>query len=107
MSYSLSEEKKRAHKLSLDSRSALEICGVEEVLGFDEERVSLRSSEGGLEIEGSGIKIETLDTDSGIVKLSGSLPSFSMLSISALMPSCSVSRPVNPRPRLASRRPNE
>lgn len=71
MSYNLSEEKKRAHKLSLDSRSALEICGVEEVMGFDEERVSLRSSEGGLEIEGSGIKIETLDTDSGIVKLSG------------------------------------
>lgn len=71
MSYNLSEEKKRAHKLTLDSRSALEICGVEDVLGFDEERVSLRSSEGGIEIEGSGMKIEVLDTDAGIVKLSG------------------------------------
>ena len=71
MSYNLSEDKKRAHKLSLDSRSALEICGVEDVLGFDEERVSLKSSEGGIEIEGSGMKIEVLDTDAGIVKLSG------------------------------------
>ena len=71
MSYNLSEEKKRAHRLTLDSRSSLEICGVEDVLGFDEERVSLRSSEGGIEIEGSGMKIEVLDTDAGIVKLSG------------------------------------
>ena len=71
MSYNLSEEKKRAHRLTLDSRSSLEICGVEDVLGFDEERVSLKSSEGGIEIEGSGMKIEVLDTDAGIVKLSG------------------------------------
>jgi hypothetical protein len=35
MSYNLSEEKKRAHRLTLDSRSSLEICGVEDVLGFD------------------------------------------------------------------------
>lgn len=71
MSYSLSEEKKRAHRLVLDSRSSLEICGVEEVLGFDEERVSLRSSEGGLEIEGEKLRVEVLDTEAGRVRLSG------------------------------------
>ena len=70
-SYNLSEEKKKRHSLSLVSRGVLEIDGVEEVLGFDDERVSLRTGEGGLEVEGVGLKVETLDTESGIVKLSG------------------------------------
>jgi hypothetical protein len=31
----------------------------------------LKSSEGALDIEGSGIKIDVLDTESGVVKLTG------------------------------------
>jgi sporulation protein YabP len=69
--YNSSEDKKRAHTLKIDARNSLEVCGVEEVLEFDEEMVRLKSSEGALDIEGSGIKIDVLDTESGVVKLTG------------------------------------
>ena len=73
MSYSLSEEKKRAHKLSLDSRSALEICGVEEVLGFDERFIAVMTPLGKVEIEGREMKIVTMSAESGELTVIGEI----------------------------------
>ena len=59
------------NEILLKGRDELYIGGVEEVLNFDEEGVRLRSVDGELVVEGSDIKIETLDTDKGTVSLSG------------------------------------
>ena len=69
--YVSGEERKKAHEIKLNERSEMSICGVEEVVGFDEESLQLKTSAGELFVEGSGIKIGTLNTDDGIVSLTG------------------------------------
>lgn len=64
---------KKDHVITLEGRSEMSIKGVEEVMGFDEEGVRLRSNCGDLYIEGSDIKIGTLDTESGFVTLTGKI----------------------------------
>ena len=58
-------------EIILHSRTTLDIVGVDEVINFDEEQVHLRSVDGEMMIEGEGIKIDSLDTDRGVVKLNG------------------------------------
>ena len=58
-------------EIVMHSRSELVIEGVGEVLSFDEESVCLNSVDGKMMIEGEDIKIDTLDTDRGVVRLSG------------------------------------
>lgn len=71
MSLNFDAEKKTEHQLILRGREEMKIDGVEEVMGFDDVSVRLRSSEGELYIEGSGIRIGTLDTERKTVALSG------------------------------------
>ena len=59
------------NEIILRGRSELIIGGVEEVVNFDEEGVRLKSVDGEMIIEGSNIKIGTLDTDRGAVSMSG------------------------------------
>ena len=66
----LSKEKTK-NEIILRGRSELIIGGVEEVINFDEEGVRLKSTDGEMIIEGSNIKIGTLDTDRGIVSMCG------------------------------------
>ena len=58
-------------EIVMQSRGRLTVTGVDEVLNFDEESVCLKSVDGKMMIEGEGIKIDTLDTDRGIVRLNG------------------------------------
>ena len=58
-------------EIVMHSRSDLNVEGVGEVLSFDEQSVCLNSVDGKMMIEGEGIKIDTLDTDRGVVRLSG------------------------------------
>ena len=70
--YSESMEK-RTHEIRLVDRGEMSISGVDEVVGFDEENLRLRTSVGELFVEGTDIKIGALDTDSGRVTLSGKI----------------------------------
>ena len=70
MSLNFDTERKSAHEIKLIGREKMSISGVDEVLSFDEESVHLKSSEGELFVEGTQIKIGTLDTDGGIISLS-------------------------------------
>ena len=82
--YGSVEEKKRVHEIRLNDRSEMNISGVEEVIGFDEENLQLKTDAGELLVEGSGIKIGTLNTDEGIVSLTGRItPSYFQLSKSS------------------------
>ncbi len=58
-------------EMMMKGREELILCGVTEVLEFDEMRVHLKSVDGELCIDGEGLKIGTLDTESGKVSLCG------------------------------------
>ena len=59
----------------LDSRSTLVITGAEEVNGFNEETVSVRTSEGTLIIKGSELHIDKLNLETGDVSVDGKINS--------------------------------
>ena len=52
MGLNFSEEKKLEHQLFIKSREQMRVEGVEEVMGFDDVSVRLKSSEGEMYIEG-------------------------------------------------------
>lgn len=58
-------------EIIMRARAELDIVGVDEVINFDEEQVHLKSVDGEMMVEGTGIKIDTLDTERGVVKLNG------------------------------------
>lgn len=62
-----------AHAFSLNERAQMQISGVSEVISFDEESVALRTSCGGMTIEGSGLHITTLNIDRGEVVIDGTV----------------------------------
>ena len=61
------EPAKKKHSLMLDSRSNLVITGAEDVNGFNEETVSVRTTDGTLIIKGSGLHIDKLNLETGDV----------------------------------------
>ena len=64
-------DKQVKHSISLECRSKMDISGVCEVLSFDETGAVMKTAEGELTVEGSGIKIGELNTSGGNVTLSG------------------------------------
>ena len=69
-------EIKREHDIKLFGRKEMSISGVREVVSFDEEIVRLMSVEGEIYVEGENIKIGVLDTDKGVVTLTGKINGF-------------------------------
>ena len=65
------QTKNNKGEIVMRARGELDITGVDEVINFDEEQVHLKSVDGEMMVEGEGIKIDTLDTERGIVKLNG------------------------------------
>ncbi len=69
------EETQRAparwHSLSLEGREKLNITGVDDVSGFDEGLVVLRTGQGELTVRGRELHIERIDLDSGMLELHG------------------------------------
>ena len=64
-------EAERAHRVTVTAREATEICGVTEVISFDEETVVLDTVCGRLTLEGEGLHVQVLQLTSGVVTLSG------------------------------------
>ena len=69
------EEKPRAaqapHSLTLDERQRLTVSGVQEVLEFNEEAVTVQTVKGTLLIRGSGLRVDKLEKDSGQLRITG------------------------------------
>lgn len=59
------------HRLQLNARAHADITGVRRVISFDEEGVQLVTDCGELAIEGTELKVGTLDTQRGIVAVDG------------------------------------
>ena len=65
------EEINGTHTLYLENRKTLSITGVKEVVGFDEESLSIITCMGSMELRGSGIKIGSFNTDTGDMLIEG------------------------------------
>ena len=75
----MAEPGKKSHTLMLDNRSKLSLTGVEDVSGFNEEAVSVRTTAGTLIIRGSGLHIDRLNLETGDVSVDGSIDSMQYL----------------------------
>lgn len=67
--------KSKKHTLMLDNRNKLVLTGAEDVNGFNEETVSVKSSCGTLIIKGERLHIENLNLETGNVSIDGKINS--------------------------------
>lgn len=65
----------KKHTLALDHRARLLLGGVEDVCGFNEESVSVKTTAGLLVIKGSGLHIDRLSLETGEVSVDGRVDS--------------------------------
>ena len=63
----------RRHRMALEGRERLSVEGVEDVSGFDESLVALRTPLGELNIRGEGLHIERIDLEQGQLELRGKI----------------------------------
>ncbi len=70
---------KQNHSLILDNRSSLTLSGVTDVVGFDEQTVSLVTECGTLIVKGENLHINKLNLDSKDVCIDGSIVSLQYL----------------------------
>ena len=60
-------EQCKSSSLSLENRKKLLLSGVEEIVSFQDEKISLNTVLGNLTIKGSNLKMSKLDVQSGEV----------------------------------------
>lgn len=70
---------KSAHSLILDNRSKLTLTGVTDVMGFDEQTVSLMTDSGALVVKGESLHISKLNLDTKDVSIDGNISSLQYL----------------------------
>lgn len=61
------------HRLALDNRKQLTVTGVTEVVSFDENAILLRTGQGDLLIQGSGLQLRQLSLEGGQVAVDGTV----------------------------------
>lgn len=62
-----------AHSLWIAGREEITVRGVAEVQSFDENSVCLITTRGGLTMEGRDLRVTALDTEGGVLSVSGLL----------------------------------
>lgn len=71
--------KNRSHSIMLDARAKLSMTGAEDVNGFNEETVSVKTTCGTLVIKGEKLHIEKLNLETGDVIIDGRINSMQYL----------------------------
>lgn len=71
--------KSRSHSIMLDARAKLSMTGIEDVNGFNEETVSVKTTCGTLIIKGEKLHIEKLNLETGDVVIDGRINSMQYL----------------------------
>ena len=66
---------RKKHTLMLDDRKRLVLTGAEDVSGFNEETIAVKTSAGNLMIKGSGLLIDRLNLETGDVTVDGAVNS--------------------------------
>ena len=73
---------KKPHTLVLDNRSMLSLTGVEDVVGFDESTISIRTASCSLVVKGADLHISKLSLDTGDVVIDGTVNSLQYMGAS-------------------------
>ena len=60
-----------SHTVSIDDRKTVNITGVNEVIGFDDVTINLKSNMGKISIKGEKLHISSFDEDVGILNING------------------------------------
>ena len=63
----------RPQNLILENRKRLSVSGVEEVAGFDESFVKIRTCLGDLTVHGENLHVETLSVETGDLLITGTI----------------------------------
>lgn len=71
----MQENFSKPHTMLLDNRKKLSLTGVNDVLGFNEELVSIKTSLGDLIVRGSKLHISKLNLETGEVDIDGHINS--------------------------------
>ena len=64
-------EEQFPHRLVLDQRKRPTMTGVGEVISFEEDGVVLKTTQGILQLQGRGLKLQTLVPDGGQLEITG------------------------------------
>ena len=72
----MEENQKNKHSISLNNREFLKMDGIKEVISFSEDNISLKTSQGILNISGKDLNISKLNLDDTIIEISGKIDSF-------------------------------
>lgn len=69
----MEDNKKAEHRVLIDGRERLDICGVLDVLSFDETGAVIRARDdmGLISVDGEGLTIELMDRENGRVGIVG------------------------------------
>lgn len=67
------EFEKRKHSVNIENRESIELSGVVDVPAFNEEEANIVTDYGNIILKGSGMKLDALDLDAGIVKIFGKI----------------------------------
>lgn len=70
------ETKQGSGRLELTDRKELQITGVEDVYAFDENTVYLKTVQGELSVDGSGLRLCDLSLENGAVCITGKIDGF-------------------------------
>ena len=68
-------EQSQKCNLTLENRKKIILTGVQEVLTYNDEKISLITTKGNLDIKGSKLKINKLDVQNGDVIIDGTISS--------------------------------
>ncbi len=66
-------EKQKEHNLTLKNRKYLELDGVLDVSGFNDEDITVKTEYGNLLIKGENLHVEALELETGILNVSGKI----------------------------------
>ncbi len=61
----------KIHSFYSEDRDGIKIRGVSEVISFDDGGVALDTPLGNMAVEGEGLRVTTLNTDEGVVEITG------------------------------------
>ena len=67
------QTERSVHEFSVKQRKEMQVLGVKDIDSFDETGAVLRTTEGIMTVEGNELKIGVLDTERGIVTVSGKI----------------------------------
>jgi len=72
----------RVHSVNIDNRERMNLCGIDDVKGFDENIIVLNTCQGCLTIRGENLHIDKIDLDVGKISLGGHIQELSYDEIS-------------------------